>query len=231
MRKTIPRILLLLITLLMPATMHAQEPLFPKETRLYYGFQIKEGFNWLLCETENDDEKFIVGRRYHPFFSVYFDLGQWYEHNDEFSGATFEIQYAWRGGKVSSYNVELMLDYLDLRLGYSWRSNGQGFFRAGMELSLLQNAAYGMAEYPQSDVIDFVAKKALGVWFEGGGRIGKHFTMNFYFDWLCYGFWDNGDDLLGDYFWGATDDQNIMLGMAIGWLFSPMKISSNKRYK
>ena len=188
MRKLL--VLVLLVTLTAPQMLHSQESVIPREPRLYYGFQVKEGINWLLCQVEYKDAYSLVGRRFHPSYSAFLEIGNWYEYKNIFYGLGVEIQYSWRGGKITNKltnpPAEVMLDYLDFRLGYIGRTKGNGFFRIGAELSVLQNATYKDEIYPFSHVESEVTSKALGLWFEGGGLIGKHFLMSFYIDWL---FW------------------------------------------
>lgn len=236
MRKIGIRFLFLSIALTALPLAHSQESIIPRQTRLYYGIQVKEGINWLFSQIEYKDAFTLVGRRFHPSFSGFVELGNWYEHKKTFYGLGMEVQYSYRGGKITNKEkishppAEVMLDYLDLRLGYVGRTSGNGFFRVGLEFSFLQNATYKDDLIPQYNVASEAAKNVLGIWFEGGGRISKHLTMSFYLDWLFWGFDVSKNDLLEENFWEApTDDHNLSMGVTLGWLFNPVKLGKNNR--
>lgn len=213
------------------------QDMIARESRLYYGVQVKEGINWLFCQSTSEYYKSITGRRYHPYFSAFVDIGTWYRSRDSFSGFTLEVQKSYRGGEITNNLIEapaeVFLDYCGLRAGYTNRTNGEGFMRAGLEVSFLQAATYSDARLSSPfDITQEVARRTLGFWFEGGGRIGKHLTMSLFAEWTFMGLSDESEDMLIENFWEIpTDDHNLTVGITLGWLFNPVVLSSKRNKK
>ena len=155
------------------------------------------------------------------------------KNGSPFTGIGIEVMYSNRGGTIKK-NFDPVpfifnLQYIELRPSFSLRDN-VAYIHIGPELLFVGKATakwtsaqtpmevdlkeYEMANYP-----------LLGIWTDFGFYIGRHFTIEFNADIIFTALNDGGSGIVQPIMFESGNTFSFMysVGVAIGWLFTPMK--------
>jgi len=195
---------------------------------LLYGLNVKEGLNMYIKSAAVDNGtkyKSAAGLRFLPNVEAYIEFAPKQKNMPhERRSAYFGIQYAFRGGTISSNvkntPVDLNLQYLCFRPAYSYSSRNF-YSRTGMELGVLTKSTYGDATYAPYDIRDECNKATFGIWHEFGGVIKDHFTIGACFEYVISNSTKN--------VWNHSSySPHFNIQLSLGWRFNPYKIDKKK---
>lgn len=196
---------------------------------LLYGLNIKEGVNMYIKSAVVDGNtryKSVLGLRFLPNVEAYLEFAPKQTNMaDERRAGYFGLQYAFRGGTISSNvvdaPVDLNLQYLCFRPAYSF-SNNSFYSRTGIELGVLTKSTWKDAQDQYSYSIREDCNKAtFGIWQEFGGVIRDHFTIGLCLEYIVSNSTKN--------VWTASSySPHFNIQLALGWRFNPYKIDKKK---
>jgi hypothetical protein len=195
---------------------------------LLYGLNIKEGINMYIkgsAVVNNTKYKSAVGLRFLPNVEAFIEFAPKQRNMpNERRAAYFGIQYAFRGGTISSNvkntPVDLNLQYLCFRPAYSFSSRSF-YSRTGMELGVLTKSTYGDVSDAPYDIRDECNKATFGIWQEFGGVIKDHFTIGASFEYILSNSTKN--------VWNHSSySPHFNIQLSLGWRFNPYKIDKKK---
>lgn len=196
---------------------------------LLYGLNIKEGLNMYIKSSVvegNTKYKSAVGLRFLPNIEAYIEFAPKQTNMaDERRAAYFGLQYAFRGGTISSNvqdaPVDLDLQYLCFRPAYSFSSR-TFYSRTGIELGVLTKSTWQDATDSYSySIRDGCNKATFGLWQELGGVIRDHFTIGLCLEYIMSNSTKN--------VWSHSSySPHFNIQLALGWRFNPYKIDKKK---
>lgn len=202
------------------------------------GLRLKEGPNLLFCRPKVSGVTKSNGTRYLPSFSgiIEYYPSQTIQTNDTTSiypggGMCFEIQYAFRGGKLTkgiSTPCEIALDYLCLRPGICIRGRG-GSIHMGLDFGKKTKGTSCFVEYEdtKNDITEYMVPYTLGWWFDWGYNLSTHLELSLFFDWIGLGLSSSTGALLQDNYWtGKVYTHNLSFGLALSWISRPIKFKN-----
>ena len=196
---------------------------------LLYGLNIKEGMNMYIKSAvvkDNTRYKSAIGLRFLPNVEAFVEFAPKQTNMaDNRSAIYFGLQYAFRGGTISSNvvnaPVNLDLQYLCFRPAYSVSSR-YFYSRMGIELGVLTKATWKDDQDSQSYSIRKECNKAtVGIWQELGGIISDHFTIGICLEYIV----SNSTKKV----WTANSySPHFNIQLALGWRFNPYKIDKKR---
>lgn len=196
---------------------------------LLYGLNIKEGMNMYIKSAvvkDNTRYKSAIGLRFLPNVEAFVEFAPKQTNMaDNRSAIYFGLQYAFRGGTISSNvvnaPVNLDLQYLCFRPAYSVSSR-YFYSRMGIELGVLTKATWKDEQDSQSYSIRKECNQAtFGIWQELGGIISDHFTIGLCLEYIV----SNSTKKV----WTANSySPHFNIQLALGWRFNPYKIDKKR---
>ena len=196
---------------------------------LLYGLNIKEGINMYIKSSvvkDNTRYKSAIGLRFLPNVEAFVEFAPKQTNMaDNRSAIYFGLQYAFRGGTISSNvvnaPVNLDLQYLCFRPAYSVSSR-YFYSRMGIELGVLTKATWKDEQDSESYSIRKECNQAtFGIWQELGGIISDHFTIGVCLEYIV----SNSTKKV----WTANSySPHFNIQLALGWRFNPYKIDKKR---
>lgn len=177
------------------------------------------------------------GSKWSLSYAAYLDYypNQTKKNGSPFTGFGLEVMYANRGGTITKnfdpVPFTFNLQYVEMRPSLAFRDN-VAYVHLGADICFVSKAkAKWTSEQSLMEIdmkeYDIANTPLFGVWTDFGFNIGKHFTIEFNADAILTALNEGSSGVVQPDMFASGNTYSLMysISIAIGWLFTPMKIT------